>query len=252
MTPQEIVLHNPLEGQEAALLEMSEKGTEIERFAQHFEVDDVSDYEEAVRWIQTWRGEVKEREAWMKPMVSAANKMHKLMTGKLNELVGPLTNAIGVMTGKVTQHRVEQKRIADEEARKERIKLEAAEKDRREAAALEAAEANDEVGFRRSERMVDAPVPVPDSIKPAALMEKAAPKLKGVVDQMEWVCEFEGDEIESMKALCASIASDGGLPTHLVRPDWPAIRKFAKATRGTVPTPGIRCEERLKTIVKGG
>ncbi len=258
-TSSEVVVVNPLDSVQDELHTHDADATALVVMANEYQCTDVHEYETGVDAVQRMRAQFASVMAFFKPMADDTNRAHKTVTSRRSEITKPIEDAIMIVERKVGLYRIQQKRIADQQAAAERRRLEAVEKERREAEALAAADANDELGFHRAARMEGAPVPLPVEVTAPEILKHTAPKSKGMREAVRWESGYgwtdpDGNQRaavndqDSLRELCRAVA-DGKTSIAFIAPVWDALDAYAKATAGTMPVPGILFQEVVKTTI---
>lgn len=156
------------------------------------------------------------RKSLVKPVDEARNRIQGLFKPALEFL----DSAERLIKGKVLAYTTEQRRIADEAARKEQDRL-------RKLEAAKAARAETKGDVERAQdiraRAQDIYVPPPPP-----------PRAAGISTRVLWRAE-----LTDIKALCAAVAA-GAAPTDLVQFDQAAGNRLAAALRDAQSYPGVR------------
>ena len=199
--------------------------------AENMEIASPSDANSAAAIAKTISQKAKELDSERKAITNPLDESKKRTMALFKVPIDSLNQAVSIIRGKVTKYQLdlekkarEEQAALDEKARKEREKLEK----RAEAAAAKG-----------------------QTEKAEALTEQAAtqvvthqaviPKTKGASVSKTWV-----GEVVDIKALCGAIA-DGRVPASFVAPVDKAINDYARATKGSIESPGINFYEKSNT-----
>lgn len=250
MAEMKAVVLSPDERQQ--IEEFGEQGAEILRHAHGYEVAEPADFEALGRLVAEYRRYVRTVKDFFEPMRKSAQKVKDDILQQRNMLTDPFEEAIEVLTAKGNTYRKEQKRLAEEAARKAREEELARQKAEAEAAALAAAQAGDELAFEQAARAAQAAVAPSAGPSARELLEQRAPKVKGQRVREVWEANLSHPESEeaAVRALCAYIASGG--PTKFVVVDLKAIAEAASSMGGLLNVPGVAIERIEKVDFTSG
>jgi hypothetical protein len=125
-------------------LQKKEFGLSLLAEAKSIEICDQAGLERASAFSSNTRTATKTIDEWMNPQIEAANKTHKLLTGKRNELKRPYLEAQAIADGKIGAYFMEQKRITAEAEARLRQEAEKQRLQAQEAIISQAIDQNDE------------------------------------------------------------------------------------------------------------
>lgn len=202
-------------------------------------VTDAGSFEKAgeiLRHVATVKKEIK---AILDPEIEEKHKAHKTAVAERAGWLDPLETAEKNLKTRMAHWQSEQERIAQENARKERERLQKEAEDRRLAEALaaeqvakEAAQSGDDVGAILAQAQADAALSAP--IITAPVRVETAPKVAGVSFRESW-----GFEIVDFPALVKAVA-DGKVPALALEPNDKFLGQQARAMKDQLAYPGVR------------
>lgn len=182
-------------------------------------------FQAAGEFLRGLKAHTKELDATFDETIEAAHQAHKKALGAKAKHAEPIKEAERIVKGKVTTYQIEAQRKADEEKRR----LEAEAKERAEKEALDAAVRAEASGDKEAaEAIISEPVYTPP-VKVQAPVKAAGVSFKDKHDGV----------VESLMDLVKAVAA-GKAPLNLVMADQTAVRKYAEATKGSIPVPGVR------------
>lgn len=203
-------------------------------------VVDQQSHDAAAELLLAVKGLRNEAENHHRPMIDAAHRAHKATLAGLQRIDDPLKQAEAILKSRIGQWEIEQKRL---QAEQERIAREEADR----ARALEV-----EAEIEQAEA-AGAPVEEVQAIITQAEMRPAprpvvAPtftKAKGVSTAITYAAE-----VFDIKALCRAVA-EGKVSSEMVQPNMTALNGMARALKGTMQIPGVRCVENASVRAGG-
>lgn len=195
--------------------------------ARSMKIEDAESYELACGELLAVAALRKEAETVFGPIVKAANEAHRVALAQKAKVDGPLNEAEQILKSVIGGWQREQRRIADEEARRLREEAERAALEAREAEIMQA-EAEDATPAEIA-ALTLMPVVVPHvTVRPST------PKVVGVSMRETWSAE-----VTDLAALVRFIAAN---PNHvgLLSPNMTAINQMARAMKDKLNIPGVK------------
>jgi hypothetical protein len=198
------------------------------------------DHAECLEYIKSNKAAQNKITDKIDPAVDAANKAHKTLTKLRSDLLAPLIAAEkkareadkAYLIAEEDRRQADQRKLqaeADERARKERERIAAQMAKAQAAGKAEKAEA-----LAEKMEAVEAPV-----VQVASRVEA-----KGAALTKTW----QGEVVDM--ALLILAAAPGSVAASFLMVDESAVRKFAIATKGAVPVPGVRWSEKVGMSVR--
>lgn len=206
------------------------------------------DQQLAVETCQTLRVSMATVEAWFEPIIRPARQSLDATYLRKREAIGPRQAAIDVIQTKITVYRKRVLVDAQNAERKERRRREVEAAAARETAFDVAMDAGDTQRAEAIAEHVGAPVAAPPVAQ--EIMEREAPKLKGMAETKTWKARAIGDDEQKALLLLCKAIGEGREPTSYVSMNWPTLNSIAEATQGQRPVPGIEFYEDVQTQVR--
>lgn len=206
------------------------------------------DVEQGQKLLNALKQVKAEVEAHHRPVIQKAHEAHKAALDALKRFTEPLDYAANRVKAAVNGFIQEEKRKAEEEARKERERLAAIareeariEQERREAEAKARREAEGDPKVI-SPFLDPEPEPEPEPVEPAPIPEvkAAVPDFKamGARTRKTWVWE-----VEDIRELCRGVA-EGEVDPDFVQPNSTLINTKVRQQKEKFACPGIRAFEK--------
>jgi len=205
--------------------------TVIEGQAENINIFDDSGYQAAAEFGRELKRKSAEVKAFFKPMKEAANKTHREICQRENDMLAPLKNAEAILKREMGRYRLEQEQRRAEMERQLRQAAQA-EAERKLAEAIAAEEHGD---YEKSEAaLLDAQII--DTASRSASLQIEPPKAVGTNVSKDW-------EIVSVDEALVPVAV-AGIPIRPV--DKAAVMRLIRSSKGTVQIPGITYRETVK------
>jgi len=196
--------------------ELETKATALVKQAKDFAITTATEYERAIKGIDKAKAFQAEVKAVWDPVCDAANKAHKVATAGRKDQMAPFLEAEGILKGLCNEYSIEQ----DRQRREAQKKIDD-ENRRKEAAALKKAEELEAEGkTEEAEAVVEEAVI--EVAKPASLPPVTP---KGIVFVDNWKAE---------------IVSPKDVPREYCMPDEKLLNKLAKERKGEFTCPGVQ------------
>lgn len=201
--------------EETAEGRLRRRGIEIIEQATALVIADAAECEIAAAQRNEIRAAIKEAEAFFEPMVTAAHAAHKAATGRREQIVGPLKQALEIHNKKIGAFELEREHERERALRDaEAVAYAEAKREQEARAAALAAAGADEAAARTLAQ--------PVLVAPVALAEV----------QRSAHVDFRDDwEI--------TIIDANAVPREFCIPDVAAIDAYVKATKGARAVPGV-------------
>ncbi len=208
--------------------------TSAQDWAGSLTITDAKSYEVAATAEEKIKARIKDVEARFAPAKKAAHAAHKQITGLVNELVKPMSDAAQTIRAKRREWQVEQDRIrqeeqarlqaiADAEAKKERERLE------REAAKLK----TPELKQQRMEQAASIAAPVVEVAAPAPNVGRQALRTR-------WVAR-----LTDKAALIKAAAEGNQIAGMILEFDQSTANRQASACKDSIKVPGVEFVKEL-------
>ena len=189
-----------------------------------------AEYEAAAAFLtQRIKPTLKAIEASCKPVVAAANAVHKAATKQRADLEAPLKEAERVVKGKLGEYTAEQQRIRQEEIRRQEEKRQREAEEEQLQRAAEAEAAGDTA---KADAVLEEPTPEPSM--PAPPPPPPPAKAKGISTRAVWQAE-----VVDMSKLVEAVAA-GTVPVSVLKVDQSKLLQQVRALDGQVNYPGVR------------
>lgn len=182
------------------------------------------DYSGAADFLKAVKAAQKRMVDHFAGMKAAAHAAWKAITAKEADMLKPLTDAEGVVKGRMVAWQTEQERIRQAEQR--RLQAEADEKARREREALEARAAK----LKTPEKAEALREQAAAIVAPVVTVATAAPVIKGQSIRKTW------------RAVVVDAAK---VPREWLIVNDQALQAFARSTKGAVPVAGVEFKEEI-------
>jgi hypothetical protein len=169
----------------------------------------------------------------LNPIVDTAHKAHAMLTALRKELLDPITEAKGIVSGKLMEYEEAAKAAAEEEARLLAEQERKAEEERRLQAATDAESRGDKAGAEAILNEQPAEVVVHVDAEVAA------------VEGVGKTYEVWSAEVTDLEALVAH-----GVVEYLL-PNTVALNAIARAMKGGLKIPGVRAVCKTTRAVRG-
>ncbi len=208
----------------------TERATQISVVDQH-------SYDEAAGFIKGLKALKAEVDKHYTPLRQAAHTAWKKVCGAHNEKTDPIDSAIKIVRKKIDFFAAEQRRVQARIEAERRKEAEAADRKRIAAEAREAKKAGaseTEVKFIKAQPATVGNIAAAPTFKPAA----------GLVSRETWTFRVN-DKMKLIRAVAA-----GKVGANLLQVNEKDLRKYAVATKGTQPLPGVDIYPEHSTAVR--
>jgi hypothetical protein len=216
---------------ETSLVKAEEKARELQavvRQAAALEIRTQSDRDAAMDFLRSVKQAQTQLNALCKPVVSAAHGAWKAAKDQQNTLVKPFEDAERRVKGKVLDYDREAQRKAAEEQR--RLQAIADEQARKERERMEKAAAKLKTESLREERLAEAAA----IEAPVVVAAPAVDRTQGETTRKIWKAR-----LVSMTDLIAAAAKEVDLAHGCLAFDQTAANAIARATKGSIRIPGV-------------
>lgn len=194
--------------------------------ARAIKVTDRAGHESAQKALQGLKQAERKVRERLDPIISDAHKAHRGLTALRNDLLAPITQAVGVVNGECDRYEAVQRRLAEEKRRAEEEKARQAEEERR---LMEAIEAEEDGDTAEAEALLEEPVETP-----VVHVEPETAKVQGVTARVRWKAE-----VVDLVALIKHVAEHPEWQ-HLLTPAMPALNGLARSQRDALNLPGVK------------
>ena len=218
--------------------ELQTSGNDMATQARSIVVSNVDEHREALHFVQdvvALKRSINER---FDPVKKAAHSAHKAVCAMERELTDPLDAARSLVTRKVADYEVAERRRAEEEARARAEEARKAEEERQLADAIAAEEMGD---IAEAEAIIDEVIEAP-----VVMPQVQVAKVSGVSMRSTW----RADVTDPM-ALIRYVAEHPE-SFDLLTPNVSALNAMARRQKGQMAIPGVQAVEERSMSVGAG
>jgi len=204
----------------------------------------LAENDESLKEIQAQRAELTTEiqkivvKAKLDPIVDTAHKAHKMLTSLRKELLDPITDAKGIVSGKLLEYEEAAKAAAEQEAAALAAQERHAEEERRLALACEA---------EQDGRILDANAILNEA--PAEVVVHVDAEV-AAVEGVGKTYEIWSAEVTDFAALAQSAVASQQASAYLL-PNMVALNAMARAMKGNLRIPGVKAVCKQTRAVRG-